>query len=72
MGKRTIQVMVCDNPDCDYRDEHTRDEAALGYYIDRGQYHYGGGGGPIPKTFACSPACLGPAVDAMIRQSEEN
>jgi len=71
MGKRRAEVMECDNPACRTPPRVTsRYEPALGYYLGRGTYHHEGGGGPIPAVYACSPECIGPAVEYVIREAE--
>lgn len=65
MAKRRVTVEVCDNPRCDSRPQQvdSTEPYALGYHLGKGTWH---DGGPIPKTFACSEACITPAVRANI------
>lgn len=65
---RTI-MYLCDNPQCLSRQEHSKDEPALGYHISGGAWHLGGGGGPIPATYACSVPCITPAIEARIKET---
>jgi hypothetical protein len=69
VAKRTIVVMDCDNPDCDNTQEHNAQSGpALGIFIDKGQWHFEGGGMPLPTTYACSFDCLSPALAHMTRE----
>lgn len=62
--KRKAVIIECDNPECDNAYEYDKDEEPLGVYL-KGRAHIGGGGGPVPDTYACSFACVGPAVEAV-------
>jgi hypothetical protein len=64
MGKRRVTVLECDNPDCESEPVIEDGEPILGLHINGGVWHHSGGGGPIPKTYACSEACLLPAIVA--------
>lgn len=69
MAKERQTVEVCDNPTCD-SDPQVVDEQepyAQGYHLGKGSWHLGGGG-PIPKTYACSSGCIAPAVLANIER----
>lgn len=67
MALEKVTMMSCDNPDCDYREEHTKEEPASGYHLGRG-YWVLGGGGPIPATYAHSLECVVPALQHMMDQ----
>lgn len=67
--RRKAIMQSCDNPDCDNEYEYVKGEdLPLGYYIERGAWHDGGGGGPIPVTYACSIECLTAAIEARIHE----
>lgn len=69
MAKRKAIIMVCDNPACLNENEVYEDDITLGYFIKKGgHYANGAGGGPIPETYACSEACLSPAISATIAE----
>lgn len=67
MGKRSVPAMVCDNPDCGKTTITSPEEPALGYYLGKGMYHLGGGGGPLPSLYACSEKCIVPAIREAIK-----
>lgn len=60
-------ILVCDNPACDYREEHTKDEPANGYHFEKGYWVFAGGG-PMPKFYAHQWACILPALDARMKE----
>lgn len=60
-------VIYCDNPDCDEWYVEGMDEVP-GYHFLKG-YWVLGGGGPIPRTYACSDACIVPALRHTIEES---
>lgn len=60
--KRTATLEACDNPDCDVERETSKDLVALGFYFEIGSWHNTGGGGPIPRTYACSRECIAAAL----------
>ena len=63
--RKRVQVEVCDNPECDV-EVPVLDGVVMGYLITKGALNNQWGGGPIPRTFACSIACLPLAVEARI------
>lgn len=67
MSTRKVTVMECDNPDCgsplQVVDKY---EPVLGYHFNGGVQHHGGGGGPIPKFFACQEDCIIPAMNHVL------
>jgi hypothetical protein len=71
MTQQKVIMMVCDNPTCRSRYEHSKEEPALGYHLGKGLWADDGGGGPIPATYACSLECIGPAVEHTIRESRQ-
>ena len=69
MGKQRVTMMVCDNPACRNRHEHSKEEPALGYHLGKGFWADEGGGGPLTSVYACSTECITPAVMHVIRES---
>lgn len=63
MGKARVTIYICDNPECDNQVVHTTAEPALGYHLS-GQVHLSDISVKLPKTYACSTACIGAAVHA--------
>jgi hypothetical protein len=68
MGIKKVTIMECDNPSCHNWFFHTNDDPAPGYHLGKG-FWVMGGGGPIPATYACSPECIGVAVQANIERA---
>lgn len=68
MGARKATMLACDNPSCDFEMETTKEDPAYGYHLT-GAIHMEWGGGPIPKTFACSPECIEPAIEATVKEA---
>jgi hypothetical protein len=68
MSRERVTVMSCDNPACNERYEHSKDEPAPGYHLGKG-YWVLAGGGPIPATYACSADCISAAVDHQIDEA---
>jgi len=68
MATRRATLLVCDNPACDNEYEHSKDDPAPGYHFERGYWETGGGGGYLPKTYACSQECITPAILERIAQ----
>ena len=66
MGKRKALMEQCDNPNCQTSYEFDKEDPNPGYHLGKGVYVLGGGGGPIPATYACSTECIVPAIDANI------
>lgn len=69
MAKAVKKFMICDNPKCNSAHEDDEIAVVLGYYIQSGSVHQGGGGGPVAKVYACSEECLGPAVTAVFYEA---
>lgn len=66
MGREKATVMVCDNPKCQKESITRPFDPALGFYLGKGMWHFGAGGGPIPATYACSKECILPAIEYQI------
>lgn len=70
MAKQKVVVEVCDNPRCDSEPQiSTKEDPALGFYLGKGFWADGAGGGPLPATYACSKECIVPAINANIDRS---
>lgn len=69
MSTQKVTMMECDNPNCNYREEHSKEEPASGYHLGKG-YWVLGGGGPIPATYAHTEGCILPAVLHMIDEAQ--
>lgn len=70
MSRQTRHVEVCDNADCNRTSFTAKDEPALGIYLKGGVQHQSWGGGPIPKTYACSMECIVPAIVANLYRAD--
>lgn len=68
MAIRKTAFEGCDSPECDQEIEIVPGEPTPGYFIDKGRWDNGAGGGPIPKVYACSAEHLGTAILARIEE----
>lgn len=69
MATRKATLIACDNPDCSTEYVLDPDDVPpMGFYFDKGSAHFGGGGGTLPKTYACDEACIVPAITARINE----
>lgn len=71
MSKRTAILYQCDNPSCVTELEHDSGDPALGFHITKGFLSSLWGGRPIPKTYACSAMCIGPAIEHTLDEAQE-
>jgi hypothetical protein len=71
MGMRTAKILICDNAECGEEEEVDFEgvTATSGYHLGKGSWATGAGGGPIPKTYACSIECLAAAVEHNIQRA---
>lgn len=65
MATKKVQVMQCDNPECRAEAITSKEEPAFGFYIQRGFWATGSGGGPLRNIYACSVECITPAIEEM-------
>lgn len=68
MATMKIEIITCDNPDCDTEERYDKDDLPTGYHLSGGIFIMNGGG-PIPKVYACSEDCLVPAINAAIDEA---
>ncbi|AWN07772.1 hypothetical protein HOT31_gp101 [Microbacterium phage Hendrix] len=71
MARKKMMVVICDNPDCDSEiteqiDRSEDMDPPTGFTLGKGSYSQDWGGGPLPALFACSTACIVPAIENAI------
>ena len=65
MATNRVTVKVSDNPNCQARAEHSKEEPAQGYHL-KGGLVIDAGGHSIPPVYACSLECIPEAIEAEI------
>lgn len=84
MSRRKVELVECDNPGCSVAQVDDGIDPVAGYHFDAnggrvrkgvvptvGVVHHGGGGYPIPTFYACSLACVTPALEARINEQND-